>query len=51
LINDLERQINPPAPPENLTEIVYVEAAEGSDELGTSDFNIEAWSRKSRSWW
>ena len=50
LMNELEAMINPPAPPPEPT-LVYVEAEEGSDELGTADFNIERWSKKPRSWW
>jgi hypothetical protein len=50
LLNELESMINPPAPPAEPT-VTYVEAEEGSDELGTADFNIELWSKKPRSWW
>jgi len=49
LLNELESAINPPAPPPE-PEIVYVEAAEGSDQLGTSDFDPKLWMQKSRSW-
>jgi cell wall assembly regulator SMI1 len=49
LLTELDQMANPP--PENLTEIVYVEAAEGSDQLGTSDFNPKLWMQKPRSWW
>jgi hypothetical protein len=38
LIADIESRFNlPPPPPE--PGVVYVEAVEGSDQLGTSDFN------------
>jgi hypothetical protein len=47
---ELDAMINPPPPPPE-PEVVYVEATEGSDELGTRDFNIDAWSKKPRSWW
>jgi hypothetical protein len=50
LVADLERMISPPAPAPEPT-VVYVEAAEGSDQLGTSDFNPKLWMQKPRSWW
>ena len=49
-IASLEAMINPPAPPPEPT-VIYVEAAEGSDQLGTSDFNPKLWMQKPRSWW
>jgi hypothetical protein len=49
LLSELEAMINPPAPPTEPS-VVYVKAEEGSDELGTADFNIELWSKKPRSW-
>jgi hypothetical protein len=49
LIGELESALTPPAPPPE-PQIVYVEAEEGSDELGTADFNIERWGKKPRSW-
>ena len=48
LLADLERHFNPPPPPE--PEVVYVEAVEGLDQLGTSDFNPKLWMQKPRSW-
>jgi hypothetical protein len=51
-MGQLERMINPPQPqPEPEPEVVHVEAAEGSDQLGTSDFNPKLWMQKPRSWW
>ena len=49
LMNELEAAINPPPPPPE-PQIVYVDAAEGSDQLGTSDFNPKLWMQKPRSW-
>jgi len=49
LMNELEAMINPPPPAPEPT-VVYVEAAEGSDQLGTPDFNPKLWMQKSRSW-
>jgi len=50
-MDELDATINPPAPPqEPEPTVVYVEAAEGSDQLGTSDFNPKRWMQKSRSW-
>jgi hypothetical protein len=50
LLADVERHFNPPQPPPE-PEVTYVEAAEGSDQLGTSDFNPKLWMQKPRSWW
>ena len=50
LLADLERHFNPPPPPPE-PEVIYVEPVEGSDQLGTSDFNPTLWMQKSRSWW
>jgi hypothetical protein len=50
LLADVERHFNPPPPSPEPT-VVYVEAAEGSDQLGTSDFNPKLWMQKPRSWW
>jgi primosomal protein N' len=49
IMADLEQYFNPRAP-EPEPEIVYVEADEGSDELGTRDFNPKLWMQKPRSW-
>jgi hypothetical protein len=49
LLADVERHFNPP-PPAPEPEVVYVEAVEGSDQLGTSDFNPKLWMQKPRSW-
>jgi hypothetical protein len=50
LLADIERHFNPPLPtPE--PEVIYVEAAEGSDQLGDRDFSVDAWMKKPRSWW
>jgi hypothetical protein len=38
-----------PPPPE--PEVVNVKAVEGSDQLGTSNFNPKLWMQKPRSWW
>jgi hypothetical protein len=48
-MGELEQMINPPSASE--PEVVYVEATEGSDQLGTRDFNYELWAKKPRSWW
>jgi len=48
LMGELERMMNLPAPE---PEVVYVEPYEGSDELGTRDFNVKAWMNKPRPWW
>src|SRR5262249_41806449 len=50
LLADLERHFNPPPPPAPEPEVVYVEAVEGSDQLGTSDFNPKLRMQKPRSW-
>ena len=50
LINELEAAMNPPPPPP-APDVIYVEAVEGSDQLGSSDFNPTLWMQKSRSWW
>jgi len=50
LLADVERHLTPPAPPPE-PEVIYVEAVEGSDQLGTSDFNPKLWMQKPRSWW
>ena len=50
LMGELDAMISPPAPPPE-PQIVYVEAEQGSDQLGTADFNIELWSKKPRPWW
>jgi hypothetical protein len=50
LLNELEAAMTPPPSPPEPT-VVYVEADEGSDQLGTSDFDASAWMKKSRSWW
>jgi hypothetical protein len=50
LIADIESHFNPPPPPPE-PEVIYVEGVEGSDQLGTSDFNPTLWMQKSRSWW
>ena len=50
LLADVERHFSPPPPPPE-PEVVYVEAVEGSDQLGTSDFNPKLWMQKPRSWW
>jgi len=50
LMSELEKMLVPaPQPPEPT--VVVVESADGSDELGTRDFNHERWMQKSRSWW
>jgi hypothetical protein len=49
LLNELEAAINPPPPPPE-PEVIYVEAAEGSDQLGASDFDYKLWMQKPRSW-
>jgi hypothetical protein len=51
LMGELDAMINPaqPQPPPE-PEVIYVEAAEGSDQLGTSDFNPKLWMQKPRSW-
>jgi len=48
-MGELERMINPPAPPE--PEVIYVEPYEGSDQLGTGDYNHDLWMKKPRPWW
>jgi hypothetical protein len=50
LLADVERHFNPPSPPP-APEVIHVEAVEGSDQLGTSDFNPKLWMQKPRSWW
>jgi hypothetical protein len=50
LIADIESHFNPPPPPPE-PEVIYVEAVEGSDQLGSSDFNPKLWMQKPRSWW
>jgi hypothetical protein len=50
LLADVESHFNPPPPPPE-PEVIYVEAAEGSDQLGTSDFNPKLWMQKPRPWW
>ena len=50
MLADVERHFSPPPPPPE-PEVVYVEAVEGSDQLGTSDFNPKLWMQKPRSWW
>ncbi len=49
LLADVERRLIPPTPLEREPEVV--EAAEGSDQLGDRDFSVDAWMKKSRSWW
>jgi hypothetical protein len=48
LMSELDALVTPPPPPEPT--VVYVEAAEGSDQLGTPDFNPKLWMQKSRPW-
>jgi hypothetical protein len=47
MIADIERHFNPPTPAPG-PEVIYVEATEGSDQLGTSDFNPKLWMQKPR---
>jgi hypothetical protein len=47
LLTEIDGIVNPPPEPD----VIYVEAAEGSDQLGTSDFNPKLWMQKPRSWW
>jgi len=49
LLADLERTINPPPPPPE-PQIIYVEAEEGSDQLGDRDFNVALWQKRPCSW-
>jgi len=49
LLADVERHFDPPPPPPE-PEVIYVEAAEGSDQLGDRDFSVDAWMQKPRSW-
>jgi hypothetical protein len=49
VLNEVSNYFNPPAPPPE-PEVIYVEAAEGSDQLGTPDFNPKLWMQKPRSW-
>jgi hypothetical protein len=51
LYGELEKMLSPPPPPPPEPEVVYVEAAEGSDQLGASDFNPKLWMQKPRPWW
>jgi hypothetical protein len=48
---EVESAINPQPPPEPEPTVVYVEATEGSDQLGTTDFNPKLWMQKPRPWW
>jgi hypothetical protein len=48
LAADLENSTNPPPAPE--PEVIYIQATEGSDQLGTSDFNPKLWMQKPRPW-
>jgi hypothetical protein len=41
--------LSPPAPPPE-PEVIYLEAAEKSDQLGTPDFNPKLWMQKPRLW-
>jgi hypothetical protein len=50
-MGELDAMINPQPQPEPEPEVIYVEAAEGSDQLGTSDFNPALWMHRPRSWW
>jgi hypothetical protein len=47
LMGELEAMINPPAPEPDEP---VIEDEPGST-FGTADFNVEAWSKKRRSWW
>jgi hypothetical protein len=50
LMGKLEKMLAPPPEPSPEPDVIYVEAVEGSDQLGTSDFNPKLWMQKPRSW-
>jgi hypothetical protein len=50
LMGELDALTNPPQPA-TPPEPEVIETVEGSDQLGTSDFNPKLWMQKPRSWW
>jgi hypothetical protein len=51
LMGELDAMINPPQPePEPEPQIIVV-SDEGSPELGSPDFDVGAFNKKSRRWW
>jgi hypothetical protein len=51
LMGELEAMINPPVPPPEPEPQTIVISDEGSPELGSPDFDVRAFNKKSRPWW